>query len=105
MQAQAQAGSISRLHTPSVRPTLSSHTPCAQGVFRDALGFAGCKMMRRIVGVAHVADFTSIADVELRAQCERRALRFGRQLLVNAGSFTTIEAVTQGAETARTAAM
>ena len=58
------------------------------------LGFAGCKMARRIVGVAHVADFETITDIDVRARCERRALRFGRRLLVEAASFTSIEAVT-----------
>ncbi len=72
-------------------------------VFRDALGFAGCKMLRRIVGVAHVADFTSIADMDARAACERRALRFGRRLLVEAASFASIDAVTAAAEQARVA--
>ena len=69
---------------------------------RDALGFAGCKMARRIVGVAHVADFTSIADVELCAKCERRALRFGRRLLVHAATFSSIDAVIVAAEETRT---
>ena len=68
---------------------------------RDALGFAGCKMARRIVGVAHVADFTSIADVEVRAKCERRALKFGRRLLVHASSFSSIDAVIVAAEETR----
>jgi len=71
---------------------------------RDALGFAGCKMARRIVGVAHVADFTSIADQDLRAKCERRALKFGRQLLVHAATFTSIDAVIVAAEATRTSA-
>ncbi len=71
-------------------------------MFRDALGFAGCKMMRRIVGVAHVADFTSIADADLRAKCERRALHFGRRLLVDAVRFLSIQDVIAGAEAART---
>ena len=32
----------------------------------DTLGFAGCKMVRRIVGIAHVEDMDSIADADLR---------------------------------------
>jgi 5-methylthioribose kinase len=73
-----------------------------QGVLRDALGFAGCKMARRIVGVAHVADFTSIVNVDVRAKCERRALRFGRRLLVHASTFSSIDAVIVAAEETRT---
>ena len=58
-------------------------------------------MARRIVGVAHVADFTSIADVEVRAKCERQALKFGRRLLVHASSFSSIDAVIVAAEETR----
>jgi 5-methylthioribose kinase len=38
-------------------------------------------MIRRLVGVAHVADFESIEDADARAACERRALRFARECL------------------------
>ena len=79
---------------------MRAHTQ--QDVLRDALGFAGCKMARRIVGVAHVADFTTIADVDVRATCERRALQFGRRLLVEATSFSSIDAVVHAAQEART---
>jgi len=36
---------------------------------------------RRIVGVAHIEDLESIADVAKRATCERRALDFAKMLL------------------------
>jgi 5-methylthioribose kinase len=49
----------------------------------DALGFAGVEIHRRILGLAHNADFETIADETLRARCETRALRFGRHLVVN----------------------
>lgn len=63
-------------------------------IWDDTLGFAGCKMIRRILGLAHVEDFESIEDTGIRAACERRALNFGRQLLVNRAQFKTIEDVT-----------
>ncbi len=46
---------------------------------------AGACIIRRLVGIAHVADLGDL-PVALRAPCERAALRFGRQLLVGAGS-------------------
>jgi 5-methylthioribose kinase len=52
-------------------------------IFTDMLGFAGVEMHRRILGLAHNADFEEIADQELRAACERRALKLGRHLAVN----------------------
>ncbi|MEJ7934861.1 S-methyl-5-thioribose kinase [Sphingobium sp. AN558] len=59
-------------------------------IWRDALGFAGCEIIRRILGLAHVADFESIADVERRAGCERQALLFARDILVRRDALTDI---------------
>jgi 5-methylthioribose kinase len=47
------------------------------------LGFAGIEIHRRILGLAHNADFETIADEDLRAKCEAKALKFGRHLAVN----------------------
>jgi 5-methylthioribose kinase len=81
-----------------------SFTKCqnavGSGLFLDSLGFAGAKMIRRIVGIAHVEDLDSIQDADVRANCERKALRFGRELLVNAGSFKDMNAVVAAAEKA-----
>ena len=66
-------------------------------LFEDSLAFAGLKMIRRILGLAHVEDLESIADPETRALCERRALRLGRELVVNAKGFSDIADVTKGA--------
>ncbi len=66
-------------------------------LFVDSLGFAGCKMTRRILGLAHVEDMESIADPDLRASCEKRALKLARVLMVEGSSFTDIEAVNEAA--------
>ena len=50
-------------------------------LFEDMIGFAACKMIRRIVGFAHVVDFESIQDPALRAACESRALAMARWML------------------------
>jgi len=73
-------------------------------LFEDSIGFAGAKMIRRIVGVAHVADMDNIEDAERRAVCEKRALRFGRHLLVGRSSFEAIEEVVKAATTFGTTA-
>ncbi len=62
-------------------------------LFQDMLGFAACKMIRRIVGFAHVADFETIADPTLRARCEQGALALARALLTRPEDFTTPDAV------------
>jgi 5-methylthioribose kinase len=66
-------------------------------LFVASLGFAGAKMTRRILGLAHVEDFESIADADLRASCERRALRLARSLMVEPARFTDIAAVSAAA--------
>jgi 5-methylthioribose kinase len=52
-------------------------------VYREMLGFAGVEILRRILGLAHNADFETIADPDRRALCESKALKLGRHLTVN----------------------
>ncbi|KAI4298516.1 hypothetical protein L6164_032066 [Bauhinia variegata] len=62
-------------------------------LFHDTLGFGAAKMIRRIVGVAHVEDFESIADASKRATCERRALDLAKTLLKERRKFGGITEV------------
>jgi 5-methylthioribose kinase len=62
-------------------------------LFHDSLGFGSAKMIRRIVGVAHVEDFESIADAAKRAECERRALNLAKILLKERRKFNSISQV------------
>lgn len=57
----------------------------------DTLGFAGMKMLRRIVGIAHVEDLESIEDADVRAKCERRGLAIAQAFIQSSASFKTIE--------------
>ena len=59
---------------------------------RDSLGFAGAKMIRRIVGLAHVMDLESIADPAVRARCEEKAVRLARGLIVERESIPSVGA-------------
>jgi 5-methylthioribose kinase len=70
-------------------------------LFADAVGFAGAKTIRRILGLAHNIDFELIADEKLRAICEARSLRLARDMLVNTASFPAIDAVTKAAREVR----
>lgn len=63
------------------------------GLFADMLGFSACKMIRRIVGFAHVIDFERIQDAALRASCEAGALTMARTLLTSPEQFNSIEDV------------
>lgn len=68
-------------------------------LFRDTVGFAGAKMVRRILGLAHVADLETIADPDLRAACETKALRLARAFLVERDRFTGPADLRHAAET------
>jgi len=58
----------------------------------EIVRFAGAVLIRRLVGIAHVADMDEIEDQAIRARCERKALKFGRRLLVGGGEeFNKIE--------------
>ena len=52
-------------------------------IWTGMLGFAGVEIHRRILGLAHNADFETIADEDVRGVCETRALKFGRHICVN----------------------
>lgn len=52
-------------------------------IFEDCLGFAGVEMHRRILGLAHNAEFEDIEDEAARARLETRALNHGRHLIMN----------------------
>ncbi|MCD8563368.1 MAG: S-methyl-5-thioribose kinase [Alphaproteobacteria bacterium] len=68
-----------------------------QAVFEDTLGFAGCKMIRRILGLAHVEDLESIENPDTRAICEKKALAFGRRLVLERGNFASLTDVIKAA--------
>jgi len=63
------------------------------GLFADMLGFGACKMIRRIVGFAHVIDFDRIEDAAMRARCEAGALAMARTLLTHPAQFHSIQDV------------
>jgi len=63
------------------------------GVFADMLGFAACKMIRRILGFAHVIDFDWIEDAARRAACETGALAMARLLLTHPEQFRAVQDV------------
>lgn len=63
------------------------------GVWQDLLGFAGVEIHRRILGLAHNAEFETIEDPDLRAACEAPALKFGRHIAVNRRAIHSIDEV------------
>lgn len=64
----------------------------------DSIGFAACKMMRRIVGIAKVADIAGISDLKARAVAEVEALAMARRMVTGRAGFGSIAAVNALAE-------
>lgn len=64
-----------------------------QQVWTDAIGYCGSELIRRTIGLAHVADLDSIDDAEMRTECQRSALSLGRALIVNAAQIEHIDAL------------
>lgn len=50
-------------------------------LLQDTFGYAGCKMIRRIVGLAHVKDIDGIEDDAARERARRDALAIGKALV------------------------
>jgi len=64
-----------------------------KNLFDESIGFAGTKMIRRIIGVSHVADMERIEDVDLKAECESHAIKIALKLIKESSSYKSIEEV------------
>ena len=53
-------------------------------IWQDSLGYAGTELIRRTIGLSHVADMTAIADPDMQASCLRCALQLGQTLILTA---------------------
>jgi 5-methylthioribose kinase len=68
-----------------------------RNLFIDSVSFAGIKMIRRVLGLAHTEDLESIADPAMRAKCEIKTLALARRLILDAEKLTGISDVTSAA--------
>jgi len=64
-------------------------------LFIDTLAYTGIEIIRRIVGVAPVADLQTIPDEDHRAKCETKGLKFARVIIKNAALLNSIEEVVE----------
>ncbi len=98
------AGSRHHPNTPTADSTTAAVAATARDsaweatLLADTLGFAGCCMVRLIVGVHHYPDLHNIPDARLRATCEWRCLELGTLLLRGRHSFASMDAVTDTVE-------
>ncbi|WP_252106130.1 MULTISPECIES: S-methyl-5-thioribose kinase [unclassified Halomonas] len=59
----------------------------------DALAYCGIEMHRRVLSLAHNADFEEIEDTALRAKLETRNLKMGEELVVNPSAYRKAHAL------------
>jgi 5-methylthioribose kinase len=60
-------------------------------VWTDAVGFCGTELIRRTVGLSHVADIDTIADEDMRHACQRHAIALGKALIVIAERIDNVD--------------
>jgi 5-methylthioribose kinase len=59
-------------------------------LWNDSLGFAGCEMVRRVLGLAKVAEIAGIENPQTRAKAEVAALRMAKRLLLQRQEVSTM---------------
>lgn len=79
----------------------SSADSCDQllaDIWQDALGVCGIEMHRRVLSLAHNADFESIEDIAVRAPLEARNIAMGMELILNCEVIKDAHTLIQTAE-------
>jgi 5-methylthioribose kinase len=66
-----------------------------QQLLSDSIGFTGCELVRRAIGVARIADFERISSDAERDQCKNMALQLGQALIMQRHSLKDITQVQQ----------
>ena len=70
-------------------------------ILRDSIGYAGCKMARRVFGVAGVAEIRGIEDRFLREKAEVMALKISRKFVMEHESINNVNDVIRIIKSAR----
>jgi 5-methylthioribose kinase len=66
-----------------------------QDILREAVGFAGCKMARRQLGLAGVEDINGIADEAASCRVKVMALQIAREFVINHQKYNHIDNIFQ----------
>ena len=60
-------------------------------IWEDAVSICGIEMHRRVLSLAHNADFEDIQDTKIRAPLEARNLMMGRELVLQRGAMKSVD--------------
>ncbi|MCK9454961.1 S-methyl-5-thioribose kinase [Sulfurimonas sp.] len=64
-----------------------------KNILKDSVGFAGCKMARRVYGVAGVEEIRGIEDKDLRAEAEKTALKIAREFVIGHDKIDSVDEI------------
>lgn len=64
-----------------------------KNILRESIGFAGCKMARRVYGVAGVEEIRGIENAALRREAERTALKIAREFVLGHENIKSVDEV------------
>jgi len=71
---------------------IESYLPYILGkIFTDSIGFAGCELIRRTIGLSHVKDLDGISDRKMRITAKKTALKLGRACILYRHKINGIE--------------
>ena len=60
---------------------------------RDALGFAGIELMRRVIGMEPIKELNQVKDANLRLQVEHNMLQLAEKLILGYRQFHHIDQI------------
>ncbi len=60
-------------------------------LLQDTFGYSGCKMVRRVHGLAQVADINKLEDAAAKERAQRIALQIGTSLIKHNRKAASIE--------------
>jgi len=72
-----------------------------KNILQESVGFAGCKMARRVFGVAGVAEIRGIEDKNLRSDAEELALKIAREFVMKYENIEKVEEILEIINSAR----
>ncbi|GAA0344760.1 S-methyl-5-thioribose kinase [Bacillus carboniphilus] len=64
-------------------------------IWKDSVGYAGCELIRRTIGLSHVKDLDGIEDEKSRLTAKKNTIRLGRSLILNREKISSIQAFKQ----------
>ncbi|WP_372998749.1 S-methyl-5-thioribose kinase [Sulfurimonas sp.] len=72
-----------------------------KSIIQESVGFAGCKMARRVFGVAGVAEIRGIEDKKMRRDAEALVLKIAREFVMKYDKIEAIDEILEIIKSAR----